>query len=108
MGTSAKVTNKAIRKHSHKLFSLQLKVIEGLAEILWAHTYNTQDFAKRIQLLRLNGWNKCSLFMHNYKNQELYKMFQMMEEVIASFKISLFNFKINQQNKKCLIIPWIH
>jgi hypothetical protein len=43
--------------------------------------------------------------MHNYKNQEPYKMFQMMEEVIASFKISLFNFKINQQNKKCMIIP---
>ncbi len=43
--------------------------------------------------------------MHNYKNQELYKMFQMTEEVIASLKISLFNFKINQQNKKYLIIP---
>ncbi len=42
--------------------------------------------------------------MHNYKNQELYKMFRMMEEVIASFKISLFNFKINLQNKKCMII----
>ena len=55
MGTSATVTNKAIRKHNHKLFSLQLKVIEGLVEILWAHTYNTQDFAKRIQLLRRNG-----------------------------------------------------
>ena len=42
--------------------------------------------------------------MHNYKNQEPYKMLQMMEEVIASFKISLFNFKINQQNKKYMII----
>lgn len=43
--------------------------------------------------------------MHNYKNQEPYKIFRMMEEAIVSFKISLFNFKISRQNKKSLILP---